>query len=98
MRERENCYPGLVVLSDSSVLKIRYRLDEPINLGLFIATHMPSWDFSGNFRAYIENANASGGRRWLANRDRVGSVSDSHEKHALPARLCHLHIVCDDIR
>ena len=49
-----NCYPGLVLLSESSVVKIRYRLEEPINLGLFVATHMPSWDFSGNFRAYVE--------------------------------------------
>ncbi|MEM7317190.1 MAG: FecR family protein, partial [Planctomycetota bacterium] len=51
-----NCYPGLVTLNEDSVVRIRYRVDKPINIGLFIATHRPSWDFSGNFRAYIETA------------------------------------------
>ncbi len=49
-----NCYPGLVTLNENSVVRIRYRLEKPVNLGLFISTHLPSWEFSGNFRVYIE--------------------------------------------
>jgi len=51
-----NSYPGLVTLDSNSVVRIRYRIDRPLNLGLFLSTHAASWEFTGNFQAYIEEA------------------------------------------
>ncbi|MDM4016469.1 FecR domain-containing protein [Roseiconus lacunae] len=52
-----NSFPGLVTLEEGSVIRIRYRIERPLNLGLFISTHAPSWDFTGNFQAYVEERN-----------------------------------------
>ena len=93
-----NCYPGLVILSESSVVKIRYRLEEPINLGLFISTQTRSWDFSGNFRAYIETPMLpADGDGWRTATVSVQSLIPMNE-HAAPTRLRRIRIVCDDIR
>ncbi len=43
---------GLVKLTKDSVIKIRYRVNRRINVGLFISTRSESWDFTGNFQAY----------------------------------------------
>ena len=53
-----NVYPGFVKLTDESVISVRYRIDRPINLGVFVSTHASSWDFTGNFQAYIEHLKA----------------------------------------
>ena len=50
-----NAFPGLVTLKANSSIRIRYRIERPLNLGIFISTHAPSWDFTGNFEAYIEH-------------------------------------------
>lgn len=47
-------YPGFVTLDANSVVRIRYRIDRPMNLGLFISTHAALWDFTGNFQARVE--------------------------------------------
>lgn len=51
-----NNYPGLVTLDANSVVRIRYRIDRPRNLGIFMSTHAVSWDFTGNLQAYVEDA------------------------------------------
>ncbi|MEZ6131093.1 MAG: FecR family protein [Planctomycetaceae bacterium] len=51
-----NNYPGLVTLDANSMVRIRYRIDRPRNVGLFISTHAVSWDFTGNFQVYVEDA------------------------------------------
>ena len=50
-----NVYPGFVKLTDESVISVRYRINRPINLGVFVSTHASSWDFTGNFQAYIKH-------------------------------------------
>ncbi|MEZ6087347.1 MAG: FecR family protein [Pirellulaceae bacterium] len=52
-----NSFPGLVELRKGSLIRIRYRIDRPLNVGLFISTHAASWDFTGNFQAYVEERN-----------------------------------------
>lgn len=49
-----NSLPGVVRLEADSAVRIRYRIKRPLNLGLFICTHATSWDFTGNFQAYVE--------------------------------------------
>ncbi len=47
-------FPGLVTLREDSAVRVRYRIQRPLNLGLFISTHTESGVFSGNFQAYVE--------------------------------------------
>ena len=53
-----NVYPGFVELTHESMVLVRYRISRPINLGVFISTHASSWDFTGNFQAYVEHLKA----------------------------------------
>ncbi|MEZ5941478.1 MAG: FecR family protein [Planctomycetaceae bacterium] len=48
-----NDFPGLVTLNEKSAIRVRYRIDMPLNIGVFISTHSPTWDFTGNFQAYL---------------------------------------------
>jgi len=52
----QNSFPGLVTLNTNSVVRVRYRINRPLNLGLFISTHAATWNFTGNFQAYVEEA------------------------------------------
>lgn len=47
-------FPGLVTLRSDSAVRVRYRIQRPLNLGLFISTHTETGEFSGNFQAYVE--------------------------------------------
>ena len=49
-----NGFPGLVTLDKNSAVRVRYRTQRPLNVGLFVVTHTESWTFSGNFQAYIQ--------------------------------------------
>lgn len=49
-----NDFPGLFTLEKNSEIRIRYRIKRPINIGLFISTHSPTWNYTGNFQAYIQ--------------------------------------------
>lgn len=46
-------FPGLFRLEENSAVRIRYRINTPLNIGLFISTHSTTWNFTGNFQAYI---------------------------------------------
>jgi len=46
-------FPGLVTLQKNSAIRIRYRIEKPLNVGVFLSTRAASWDFTGNFQAYI---------------------------------------------
>lgn len=48
-----NGFPGLVTLREHSAIRVRYRLQPPLNIGLFLVTHTESGDFSGNFEGYV---------------------------------------------
>ena len=48
-------FPGLVTLRNDSAVRVRYRIQRPLNLGLFISTHTEGGEFSGNFQAYVEH-------------------------------------------
>lgn len=48
-----NGFPGLVTLREHSAVRVRYRLQEALNIGLFLVTHTESGDFSGNFEGYV---------------------------------------------
>lgn len=50
-------FPGLVTLRNHSAIRVRYRIQRPLNLGLFISTHTEAGEFSGNFQAYVEHRN-----------------------------------------
>ncbi len=49
-----NDFPGIVTLEENTKIRIRYRINRPINIGLFISTHSPTWNYTGNFQAYIQ--------------------------------------------
>lgn len=49
-----NGFPGLVTLSENSAVRVRYRTQRPLNVGIFVVTHTESGAFSGNFQAYIQ--------------------------------------------
>ncbi|MCA9054911.1 MAG: FecR domain-containing protein [Planctomycetaceae bacterium] len=49
-----NDFPGLVTLNDNSAIRIRFRLNRRTNVGVFLSTHSPTWNFTGNFQAYID--------------------------------------------
>lgn len=61
IRAKENHYhagvhddfPGLFRLEENSAIRIRYRINTPLNVGLFLSTHSKTWNFTGNFQAYI---------------------------------------------
>lgn len=50
----KNRLPGLVTLRGNSVVRVRYRIQRPLNVGLFLVTHTEAGAFSGNFQAYVQ--------------------------------------------
>ena len=48
-----NKLQGLVTLYSDSAVSVRYRISEGRNIGVFISTHLSSWEFSGNFEGYL---------------------------------------------
>lgn len=50
-----NGFPGLVTLHQSSAIRIRYRTQQSLNIGLFVVTHTDSGMFSGNFETWIQH-------------------------------------------
>lgn len=62
--------PGVVTLEKDSEIRIRYRTAKPINVGLFLSTRSATWDFTGNFQAYlVEEENPADADGW-----RTGTV------------------------
>ena len=49
-----NGFPGLVTLREASAVRVRFRTQRPLNVGIFVVTHTESGAFSGNFQAYIQ--------------------------------------------
>jgi ferric-dicitrate binding protein FerR (iron transport regulator) len=49
-----NGFPGFVTLREDSVVRVRYRIQRPLNLGVFLSTRTEAGAFSGNFQGYIE--------------------------------------------
>jgi ferric-dicitrate binding protein FerR (iron transport regulator) len=51
-----NGFPGFVTLREDSVVRVRYRIQRPLNVGVFLSTHTKEGAFSGNFQGYIEES------------------------------------------
>lgn len=51
-----NGFPGLVTLREDSVVRVRYRIQRSLNVGVFLSTHTEAGAFSGNFHGYIEES------------------------------------------
>ena len=53
-----NRFPGFLSLREDSIVFLRYRVNSPKNFGFFLSTHAPSWEFAGNFQAYVIPVNS----------------------------------------
>jgi len=82
-----NDFPGLFTLEENTKIRIRYRINRPINIGLFISTHSPTWNYTGNFQAYVqETLTPPDAEGW---RTAIVPLDTFHAMPGSPKKLTH---------